>query len=314
MSILHSTELQRLRYWQGQMLRSRDFRDQVAIEAQLRWWHNRAIHNVFGVSFGLKVSPVLNGKDLTAVSVTCGLAFDCFGRELILQNTQEIPVPEVSPDGTAMTLLIRYKESAQFPKRNETSGVCLPGQRSPFQEEPDFLWKPSGRIEVKDGIPLAQVNYGTDGKPSLDEEFAAPISRPLARPRIANGATIPGSTAWELWDVKGQSNNPIHIGFQVRINTSAAGFTEVPCYFAWLQGPLWNQSDNQFLPAPFEHIDEPSITSFVFRLWMPTLATLKDKTTNEDFKNKFLTFAQKQGLFVCWLGIQPSHGDNQKNK
>src|SRR6516225_2672470 len=47
--------LQRLRYWQGQMLRSRDFRDQLAIEGQLRCWHNRAMHNAFGVASGFKV-------------------------------------------------------------------------------------------------------------------------------------------------------------------------------------------------------------------------------------------------------------------
>ncbi len=310
MSIPSSRKPERLRYRQGQMLRSRDFRDQVAIEAQLRWWHNRAVHNIFGVGFGLKVSPVINGKDLTAVSVTSGLAYDCFGRELILQNSREVKLPVALPQGVdKMTLLIRYKESAQFPKRNQTSGVCLPGQRSPFQEEPDFLWKASGRIEVRDGVPLALVNYGTVGKPSLDEEFAAPISRPFARPRIASGATIPGSTAWEVWEKQG-----ITIGFQVRIDTSAAGFTEAPCYFAWLQGPLWNQNGEGFLLAPFDHIDEPSINGFVFRLWMPTLTTLKVKTTSEDFKNKFLFFAQKQGLFVCWLGIQPPHGDDQKNK
>lgn len=305
MSILSSRELQRLRYSQGQMLRSLDFRDQLDIEAQLRWWHNRALHNTFGVSLGLTASPIPESGPVTAVRVTCGLAYDCFGRELILQNSREIQVPTASPQGIdKMTLVIRYKEEAQFPKRNDTLGVYLPSQCSPFQERPDFLWKPFDQAQVTDGVPLAQVNYGTDGKPSL-LNFAAPISRPLARPRIASGATIPGSTAWEAWEMKVQGNKPLQIGFQVRIDTSAAGFTEAPYYFAWLQGPLWDQSNGEFFPVLFEHIDEPSIDGFVFRLWMPSLTTLKVKTTNEDFKNKFLVFAQKQGLYVCWLGIQP---------
>jgi hypothetical protein len=42
-------EIERLRYWQGQKLRSRDFRDQMEMAAQLRWWHNRALHQAFGV-------------------------------------------------------------------------------------------------------------------------------------------------------------------------------------------------------------------------------------------------------------------------
>src|SRR5262249_23851380 len=49
-------DLERLRYWQGQMLRSRDFRDQAAQQAELRWWHNRALHNAYGVVAGLGVT------------------------------------------------------------------------------------------------------------------------------------------------------------------------------------------------------------------------------------------------------------------
>src|SRR4030095_3370535 len=131
MSIPKQVELERLRYWHGQRLRSRDFRDQTAIEAQLRWWHNRALHNTFGVSLGLRVSPVPASGSLTAVRVTCGLAYDCFGRELILQDTREIPVPTPPPrqgnlQVPPMTLLLRYKDSAQFLQRNDLASVCPP--------------------------------------------------------------------------------------------------------------------------------------------------------------------------------------------
>src|SRR5918912_56411 len=79
------TEIERLRYWQGQKLGSRDFRDQALIEAQLRWWHNRALHNAFGVSRGLQVTRVPDADAFTALSVARGLAYDCYGRELLLQ-------------------------------------------------------------------------------------------------------------------------------------------------------------------------------------------------------------------------------------
>jgi len=88
MSAPDRPELQRLRYWQGQMLRSRDFRDQAAIEAQLRWWHNRALHNAFGVVEGMEVT-----QDASSVMVGRGLAYDCFGRELILVQEESIAVP-----------------------------------------------------------------------------------------------------------------------------------------------------------------------------------------------------------------------------
>src|SRR5439155_6053236 len=51
-AIMASTEkrnLERVRYWQGQMLRSRDFNDIHATEEQRRWWHNRALHDAYGI-------------------------------------------------------------------------------------------------------------------------------------------------------------------------------------------------------------------------------------------------------------------------
>ena len=81
----------------GQKL-GRDFRDQLAREAQLRWWHNRALHKSFGVSHGFAVSAVIDAGEFVAVSVTCGVAYDCFGRELTL------------PDNSGLTYLPRYRK------------------------------------------------------------------------------------------------------------------------------------------------------------------------------------------------------------
>jgi hypothetical protein len=52
MSVFEKRPLERVRYWQGQMLRSADFRAQSADTAQHRWWHNRALHNAYGVYRG----------------------------------------------------------------------------------------------------------------------------------------------------------------------------------------------------------------------------------------------------------------------
>ena len=272
MSIPKQVELERLRYWQGQRLRARDFRDQTAIEAQLRWWHNRALHNAFGVSLGLTVSPVPASGSLTAVRVTCGLAYDCFGRELILQDTREIPVPTAPPPQgnlqvTPMTLLLRYKDSAQFPQRNDLAAVCLPCAGSPFQEEPDFVWQPADRVQVTDGVPIARVNFDNQIA-ILDQQFTAPLSRPLARPYLASGATLPEHTVWEPWllEVNEQS---VLIGIQTRIDTSAAGFTRTPCYFAWLQGALVDEQGQPQLFPYFANIAEASPTGFTFRLLLP---------------------------------------------
>ena len=124
-------EFDRLRFWQGQRLKAGDFRDQVMLEAQLRWWHNRAIHNTFGVRYGFQTKLVLRDDVPEAVEVGCGLAYDCFGRELILQTVREIPLP-VMNDSTVngMTLVASYKEQIGSPARSDV-GACSASFESP---------------------------------------------------------------------------------------------------------------------------------------------------------------------------------------
>jgi hypothetical protein len=291
---LDRPELQRLRYWQGQTLRSRDFRDQMAVEAQLRWWHNRALHNAYGIVEGFEVEQ--NGE---GVLIRRGLAYDCFGRELILTADMLFSRPEGSVLDAGMTLLARYRETRQFPRKDEIAAACAPNQAL-TAERPEFFWKRTGLMEIRDGVPLARLGKDGNLKPVRLQ------ARPLARPQIATGTTIPGNTAWELWE-EPLGREPIPLGFQVIIDTSAAGFTEVPCYFAWLQGPLWPPISPDFFPVLFEHIDSPSTTVFIFRIWMPSLPVPDDNIFNKDFESRFPEFARKRELFVCWLGIQPEN-------
>lgn len=304
MAHLDRLDLERLRYRQGQMLCSQDFRDQVALEAQRRWWHNRALHNTFGIAEGLVVALGTAGQ---SVIVYPGLAYDCFGRELILRREQRLRIP---PTTQPMTLLARYKETGSFPRKDELAAVCIPGRSPLLEEQPEFVWQASNRVDVRDGVPLAQISpQSVEGPGKIQLDISGrPLSRPQARPRLGSGATIPGSTPWQLWELP-TPRGTVTLGFQVEIDTAAAGFTEVPCYFAWLQGPLWNPRDKQFLPAPLEHIDAASISGFTFRLLMPTMPVLSlgkrgGEVVNDDCENHFLAFAQKQKLFVCWLGIQ----------
>lgn len=314
MSIPKRVEIERLRYWQGQRLLARDFRDQATIEAQLRWWHNRALHNAFGVRYGLAILPLTAQGSLCALRVDCGVAYDCFGRELMLQTAREIPLPPVGVKPQNITLLIRYKETAAFPKKHEVSNACAPGGGVALLEQPEFVWKQSDLVQVTDGVPLTQLNYdGSKGSFLFLPDFVAPSLRPLARPRIGSGATVPEGTAWELWServsVANRRVREVSVGYQVTIDTSAAGFTERPCYFAWLQGTLWSQSNIEFFPVPFTHLDSESITQFRFRLWMPRIPTLlgaRLRLSNVQFENEFINFARRRRLYVCWIGIQPS--------
>ena len=324
MQDLKAPDLERLRYWQGQKLRRRDFQDQVDMEAQLRWWHNRALHQAYGVARGLEVAGVSNsnGSRIKGVWVEPGIAYDCFGRMLVLQAAKEIPLPESSlPTGRARVLVIRYKERCAYPRQPDNSSTCWDTRRSSFLEQPEFQWLDAEQPDPGQGVPLARIRYEQESdtvEPSLDIGFIVPRARALARPRIASGATIPGNTPWEPWEEKGTP-----IGVQVCIDTSAAGFTETPCYFAWLQGPLWQAAPgsnrplnlSEFFPAPLSHIHDPRFNEFTFRLWGPKfdIQWLEDgKRTNVkysssseiDFPDAFMEFAREQRLSVCWLAIQ----------
>jgi hypothetical protein len=268
------TELERLRFWQGQILRSRDFRDQTSIEAQMRHWHNRALHNAYGVALGLEATAVGPMNAPTAVRVSCGLAYDCFGRELILPRTTQIAIPD-PPDVSGrhwgqteigLVLAVHYREraSACCSAPDEISAVCWPVGCVGQPDELEFFWAPIDVRGTLAGVPVARIIYD-QGLPKLDKDFVAPRARALTRPFTAHGMTIPGNTPWTNWEVVGlvigRGIFQYPVGVQVRIDTSAAGFTETPEYFAWLEG----RSTNGPLTA-FSSITETSIEGFTFRL------------------------------------------------
>ena len=208
--------LEQLQYWQGQALRSRDFNDEPDYAEQLRWWHNRASHGAFGVGFGLEMD-----QDGT---LHCGLAYDCFGRELVVaQNRVLKPVAS----GATQYLALTWAAAGAQP-----------------------AWIPPDRASVTAGVLLARADSGG----VIDTAFHPLQSRALARPRILGGSTPPGNTPWEkimrpdtlasrvrTRIQRGRINDDA-IGLQVRIDTSAAGFMRKPLYFVSL---MWEADQIQ---------------------------------------------------------------------
>jgi hypothetical protein len=109
-----------------------------------------------------------------------------------------------------------------------------------------------------DTVVLARILPGAS--PTLDPAFQPVIARPLARPQLASGQTVPGNTPWELWD-----EGDVSVGVQTTIDTSTAGFTTKPNYFA---EAITDQSNSDFVPAWFTSIADPQADSFILRLFM----------------------------------------------
>jgi hypothetical protein len=229
----NGTQLERIRYWQGQLLASGDLRSQMASVAELRRQHNRAVHGAYGIAIGLATGDIVSG----ALPVTCGLAYDCKGRELLAPVDHSVPLPS-TPFAAPQLLLLSYDASAG---------------------ESVFSWQPQGSPSLMNGVAIARLLPSGAG-PMLDSAFRPTIARPMARPKIADGATVPGNTPWESWDEGGVS-----LGVQTVIDTSAAGFTSTPIYLA---EAVTDNATADFVPAWFTSIADAAPDSFTVRLFM----------------------------------------------
>lgn len=298
--IADSHEIQRLRYTPGQDLLSRDFRDQAAFEEQLRCWHNRAMHEAFGVRYGLQAR--LTGASEPTVEIDGGLAYDAFGRELILPARRTARIPAGAEETGPQVLVIRFPEGGGLSSSGDLAGACF---CAPAPQGAGLAWIPERRLRPADGVPLART--GDVG--SLDLGFHPPVARPLARPRLGNGSTMAGSTAWEVRKTA-RFGNDVVFGLQVPIYTPAAGFTRIPCYFAWVH---WAERRDRagvenLGQLPFlSHVAGESPNGFLARVQFHLVLSdqqITDKLHIDDLFQAALLAMARQQLFVCWLGIQ----------
>jgi hypothetical protein len=170
---------------------------------------------------------------------------------------------------------------------------------------------------------LGLVIYDGRGGRTLSPTFVPPGARPIARPGIASGATLPATTAWEPWiiDVPIQAtgaffSQPV-VGVKAAIDTSSAGFTRTPCYFAWLAGPLFNPNTGQLLPDMFSSLTDESASGFTFQMWFPPANEVIIEVANVTAAapaatgvqvireaEDFFPFARQQKLYVQWIACQ----------
>ena len=319
MNSIDARELERTRYWQGQMLRSGDLRQQVATDAQLRWWHNRAVHSAFGVTLGLRAW--LMKRDTGAIAVEPGVAYDRFGRALILRVQRAFPLPAQLPGKTLVTLVIRYREIRPFPARQDSSGVCLECGGTQAMDEVDLAWIPSATLTLDDGVPLARI-MGPRSNPKADPEFSVLKGHALTRPYLVNGSTVAGGTEWTVQRVSRSV-----LAFDTVIDTTAAGFTRTPCYLAWLEDGaklsvrasvtvepgVANTADakagasstgtfKQYL----SHIKAPGSTGFAFRVLAPL-----DPLDLRKIGRSIGPVPVRSDAYVCWLGCQSTRDDSR---
>jgi hypothetical protein len=279
--------------------------------------HNTALHNAWGVTAGydFSLSPE-SDENLAeniwladqALTVHPGIAYDCFGRELILPQAvvyarESVHVTETS---SRWVLLASYQESGA--SHNET--LCKGSPNSTAVPLPHLQWRPENEANYGVEVPLLLASLDESGE-LVVSRYAASRLHPQARPKMASGKTVPGLTAWRPWVVEDVFSSPpedLAIGMEVDIDTGDAGFQQTPCYFAWLNGRLttyiekFSQAFQEGLPfLPFVHLVNERPDGFTCRIFAPT-----DQSgfSNDQFSELDASTANTYELTVCWLAIE----------
>jgi hypothetical protein len=360
----------RLRYRARQRLASDDLLREVADPTELQWWHNRSVHDAFGVVSGLETRLVPTGAEVL-VELASGLAYDGYGRPLTVRRRVIVELPtwraNQRPGGA---LLLRAPSDDPWVSP-------VPGRATDVRNPPEVCWAEGQRISVRDGVPLAcltaaelatlpalsgplpeRIAYDRSAKAliglgrlsesdlvaalalSTDVAYADALrrlyaasqaciwprrARRIARSRLVTGMTIPGDTAWQPWLIRTPlwasqnfarqlaRSTDLPIGFQVRVDTSAHGFTETPRYFAWLQGPLF-AVPAQGLPeggVHWDHVDDAGPRGFTFYTSLVTTQVLAAFSTGRDLADRplggaasdLLHLLRAEPFHVAWLAV-----------
>lgn len=145
----------RVRFFEGQFLGADDMTDEQAYHIAMRRRHNLA-HHTWGIVAGLEIVRT-EGQFL----VLPGLAVDGYGREVILQQYEVIPLTAFEDKGTdTLDVFIQYGRvgSDQAPKKN---GACQDDGDASF-----YRWQELPILQVVAGVPDEVTPRAPGGVPA----------------------------------------------------------------------------------------------------------------------------------------------------
>lgn len=315
----------RVTYRDGQLLDARDLGDDHRGDARLWRLHTRYLHGTWGIALGFEVSQVNEKRekvesDGKAVVVGPGDAVDEMGRDLLLAETIEPPLPRVSARET-FVLTVRYQEDREFRARRELSVLCLGEGLDPRQERPLFSWRRPEEVRFGPELPLVQVTVENGlivGKLDLRVRRYA---RPHFRPHMGFGVTEEGRSGWGLWQ-EGSEDDKQDLGLELKVDTAEAGFTKTPFYFPLLQGDFSNQPNREplFEPDLWPEGKEPMfsldvlgfIASATNRNFVYRIINAEQPPSNARLfpfaRVVTATEAESRRWRVAWLGVEPVSG------
>jgi hypothetical protein len=292
-------ELERILFFAGQLLTASDLTTLDVNNTELRWLHNRTLHN-WGIGAGLDVQGTVGG---TFVTVAPGYAIDSEGREIILSDTLQVPIPTVSGPSTYYLVANYVPDNGQsVEERRDAAGcgcqstcACSSSGSVRLSNDPAILWKTSVQLKTGIDVLLAQVwiqNCVLSLKPS-----AAVRRYATCGSAFSIKASLADNITWLPWTLSGSP-----VGFTAAIDTSVAKFQAAPRYMAQIVGPR-SLPDANFIVLDFVSITDETPTSFTLQLALPTLGNLVNPPAVTDpFKGPVLL--HQLGWQVSWVGVE----------
>ena len=141
MGLLEETrDLERRTFFAGERLTDVDLNDQEAFHRELRWLHNRSLHQP-GIGNGYAVA---GAKGDRAVTIGPGYALDAYGREIVLLQTITESIPPVAGEPGGLPafyyLAVSYPDDSQLPTAETRQGLCGTLGAVRLSEQPLLCW------------------------------------------------------------------------------------------------------------------------------------------------------------------------------
>ncbi|WP_046867554.1 hypothetical protein [Microvirga massiliensis] len=246
-------EIERIVFFDGQVLQRRDLAELQRTHRELRWLHNRSLH-AWGIGSGLLVA---GARGDSVVTVEPGYGIDCLGREIILTTPRVLTVPSnPGVNGDAIYHLIaQWQSDDQQTVVEVRDGSCTAGGAVRLTEEPLLSWQRPGAILEGHGLVLAEIRVRNCQLNALVSLAVRRSARASEQPYVFAGETAAGGTTWDPWRNQADGNM---IGVITVVDTSAARFRAVPRYIVEVIGPrFFTSGGRQGLALGITVLHEP---------------------------------------------------------
>lgn len=163
---MSNDSIARVRYFNQQFLRAKDFDDEQSYHLKMRRRHNIA-HHIWGIVNGLQIT-----KEPDGIFVQPGIAIDGYGREIVLKNRVQISETEFSRvNSDAIDVWITYSRKG-FDSGREKARICNSSSDQEYNR-----WNESPKIRI-DKYQIGKNTRKPDSVDINDLSFQAHSSPP----------------------------------------------------------------------------------------------------------------------------------------